>query len=132
MIRSVTHKQLDEFLSDSSNYDIESRIKYFNIKYITFYTHQIIALDNKKIVGILAYQNSYEHNNHLHIEFISIDPEYQNQKISSQLIHEFITIAKDNKNHVAIGSLSNDGRMKALPKIISLCELNNLSLKIKD
>jgi ribosomal protein S18 acetylase RimI-like enzyme len=128
----VSAAQLNSYLNETVNLDLENRLKYFKHRYIDNQITHILALENKKIVGMLAYQQSFEHPNFIHLEFVTVDPEYQNQKISSNLLNEFVQNVKTNNCGVAIGSLSQDGRTKVYPKIKQLCEKYGIELKVKD
>lgn len=129
MILNINKSKMDDLLIKTENLDLEVRIKYFSFNLVQHYSNHIIALENNKIIGILAYQDSYNYPNCLHIEYISVDQEYQNKGISSLLLMELINLAKDLKMDIALGGLSQDGRSKVLPKLITLCEKYNVNLQ---
>lgn len=130
MIVKRSHEQLNELLSEPVNFDLQQRVKYFSTNYMAGSISYLVLLENKKICGLLAYQQSYNYMKCYHIEYISLDKDYMGLSYASQMLDIFCQLAQGEKQAIAVGSLSPDGKSKIFPKLIKLTNLYKIELKI--
>lgn len=127
MVKHFTSDELYQFLYEN-NYDIfhnnmndlKSRIKYFTFDngYWRNDIYVVKFIDNK-IVGVLdyAYCENPTYQGHLHfISYISVDSDFRNHGIATELIEYFSTnIVRSDKKVLGCSGFTEDGFKYLIP-----------------
>lgn len=127
-IRYCEVSELSQLLSLEENEDLINRIKYFYPQYMDDHVH-FIAQEENKIVGILALQNSIGGlEPHLHLEYVSVDKDFKNQKIGTSLIKNAIIYCVQKSLNLGIGSYSHEGEAYIKQTITDLAQEYGIKL----
>lgn len=119
--------KVNELLLLPENEDLEKRLSYFHFS-LQSYVKSIAIASKDTIIGMLAYNPNYEEENCIHLEFITVDPKYQGQGLSSKLLETFILMAKEQNLKVSIGRLTSDGKTKIKKKAQELSKKYSVEL----
>jgi ribosomal protein S18 acetylase RimI-like enzyme len=76
----------------------------------------------EKIVGLAELEQQTDNPQNLWIQFISVDPEFQDQGYASKLMEEVFRFAKENNKSLETSLYSKDGYLKLKPKMKELAE----------
>ena len=105
----IENFELNKLIANEYNQNIQDEIKYFIPIYMDSHIH-FISMDNQKIVGILALQKNLSSDGEsLHLEYISVNSNYRNQGIATDLITMAIEYCAKNSFNLKVGNYSDDG-----------------------
>jgi GNAT superfamily N-acetyltransferase/disulfide oxidoreductase YuzD len=115
----VSGKELAKLAGDKLNADLTTRIKYFYWNPSVYKQNHIVALDGKKIVGIVSLEENPYRKSEIWVMFVSVDKDYYNLGLAKRMLEGvYEQVKKEGKYKVIeFSSYSEEGKLK-LPNTI--------------
>ncbi len=108
-IKELSGDEIADLSWTDENKDVFKRLKYFDSREV-YREHHFVALDGKKIVGVAGIEQNPRNQEEYWIKHVSIDPNYQGQKLAERLLEPVFAYAAKNKVKLKRSTYSTLGK----------------------